>query len=262
MAAESASSNLPDSWKVEQLRLSVFLTETPNVPSEVWLSLIGSPSTTENIERNGTVSIYQASGSFGDHSPTLRVEPNRIDWTIGLAPGSMPAPFGVSVGDYTPTARSFVEFVKPFLAINTLPVVRMALGVVLSFPVASRQEGYNLLNSLLPSVDLDPNSSDFFYRINRRRRAANFEVGINRLSEWLVLELLPLPFIFGQIQGVNPVAVMPSQVSVASTFAARLQLDINTIPETQLLANHEQQIALLEEMLRFSDEISASGDIP
>lgn len=261
MGREFIQPEFPAVWKVEQLRLSLFLSESHRSPGDLWSSVAGTEPNSENTERNGAFTVYQASGTINELTPTLRVEPNRVDWTIGFGmnPVGGGIPVGVEVGDYLPTSRAFVELLRPFVANNLLTVNRLAFGAVLSLPVQDREEGYAVVSSLLP-FDLDLNSRDFFYRINRPRPARSYDIDLNRLNDWLVLEVFSLPLMFNQLQSIDP--AKPNSVVNVSTFAARCQIDVNTNPQQTFTATPEQQVALLDEMHELTTELATEGDVP
>jgi hypothetical protein len=132
---------------------------------------------------------------------------------------------------------------------------RVAFGLVLVQPVASREAGYEKLVPYMHAVRVDVNqSSDFSYQINRWRRSKGPIAGldINRLSKWAV-----------QRRGVVAVDTGGTPPQVFETgHALRVELDINTALTFSGTFSAEQTVALLEEAAELALEIAREGDVP
>ena len=104
--------------------------------------------------------------------------------------------------------------------------------------VNSREEGYRTLSNYL-EFDLDPKSFDFNYQINRPRVSnALSGVAINRLSRWSVRS---------HQTGTLVVTSMESELG-PKKYQCRLEVDINTHPETSDLSPRAKLSELLDEM--------------
>ena len=113
--------------------------------------------------------------------------PGRIDVIQSLAATAEILPI-VDIGEARPKIASFISQISTVLSgLNTdIQIQRIALGLILIRHVASREDAYRELQSLLP-VTLDPETSrDFMYQINHPEQ---FPIGqdsieLNRLSRW------------------------------------------------------------------------------
>jgi len=138
--------------------------------------------------------------------------------------------------------------------ISGVPLTRLAFGVVMSFPVKDREQGYKALAKLLPLPIDAEGSSDLFYQINRPRRVAvgSEEYSINRLSKWMVAQLSGLLL---QGAGAESFALLP-------TFVVKVELDINTTPASDRRFDSGKAAQMLECLEELAKEISTRGDIP
>ncbi|MGO8898441.1 MAG: hypothetical protein ACLQU5_08830 [Isosphaeraceae bacterium] len=136
-------------------------------------------------------------------------------------------------------------------------VARLALGAIVKLPVDDREAGYGRISDYLP-FDVDPvRSSDFMYQINRARQSTVLpEVTVNRLSKWSVGRLVRAAVILDQV----PVTVSIHEVSQSSS--CRLELDINTSPNSPFPLPSARLPALFDEFVDWAREIITEGDIP
>ena len=136
------------------------------------------------------------------------------------------------------------------------PVARLAFGCVLHHKATDVEEAYKHLDSLLPAVTIDyRNSSDFLYRINRRRKSKSDvpDLLINRLSTWSVVR-----------QFRERVTSQENSLTHSSQLlfiASQLELDINTVPEYQETLPREKLPVLLREFVDLGQEIAVKGDV-
>jgi hypothetical protein len=109
-------------------------------------------------------------------------------------------------------------------------------------------------------MDIDPQSSDLLYRINRKVRSQSGveELAINRLMTWsagrfeVQIRAL-LPEEIGQ-QGAG-------QLAHAERHACLLELDINTVPEPQdRILPREDLPRIFDELVALGVEIATRGD--
>lgn len=234
-------------WEIQHLRATAF-TLTPPSPTEPenwWLQATGQQAEeTQSRPREG---VRRQNGSFKDKHLVLNSQPDRIDWELEDLSPPMP--------DLWETAEPFFEIVVDWLQ-KCPPLNRLALGATLAKLVSNRQEGYEEIALLIPSVKLDPqNSSDFFYQINRPRLSATDDsIKINRLCKWSVLQFRAIQI---EVNLENPTSrIVPEQ----SRHACRLEMDINTSPDNKEILDHPD--AIFHEMISLGNEISEEGDIP
>jgi hypothetical protein len=125
-------------------------------------------------------------------------------------------------------------------------------GAEISIPVSNHVEAYRLLDSYLPVVTVDPESSDFNYSINRKRSS---EVGIsglriNRLSRWNAL--------------LRKIGMKTAEqvVSAAEFYSCRVEFDMNTDPASIGRLPKEKLKDIFQELVSLGVEISEKGDVP
>ena len=252
-------------WQAELLRLTAFLSEPPPKDNNWWAELIGQPpQREERLRREGELRVGGplSRPELANANLLLRVRQERIDWVLGVgveAGEGVPDIAESHLGPFTDVIPVFVEMMQTWLGLAQVATTRLALGAVLKLPVQSREEGYSVLSPYLP-FNLDPESSDFSYRINRPRPSASLgdDTLINRLMTWQVLqtEIMVISLPSGE-----------SRTETASReggpfFACRLELDINTAAERPGTLPQERIGDLLEEFATMAIEITREGDRP
>jgi hypothetical protein len=150
----------------------------------------------------------------------------------------------------------FIGPMRQWLEATCPETKRLAFGALLNLDVGSREEGYRRLSDYL-DFDVNPESFDFLYRINRKRRSEVVPgLVINRLTTWSVgfrqRETLTIPLAGGAVESEGGHAA----------YHCRLELDINSAPEFGGPLPHNRLADLLDEMQRWSLEIVRDGDIP
>jgi hypothetical protein len=192
----------------------------------------------------------------------LQVAPERIDWL--LAPLIEPSEeAGEELPPTPPSAGPFTEALSSFLklAIQWLqgcpPVTRLAFGAILFQPTVDRRAGHVQLSKYLHSIDLDPDTSDFFYQINRPRNSTSGISGlrINRLTKWSVIMFQHFSVTLGK-------ATITTAGYTTQEAACRVELDINTAPDFPDVLPHETLPKIFQELVDLGQEITAKGDIP
>jgi hypothetical protein len=248
----------PDSvaWQAESLRLTAFLSPSSQIGEQDWWRVLTSevPDRRTSEPRTG---LQQEEGKFKDEkiegTLVLTIQPTRIDWQLVPLVNSLDSGF--------PTIGSFLDSLDSFFSlmmrwIESAPQIkRLAFGVVLNESVKSSEEGYHSISRYLPSFNLDENSSDFLYQINRPRKsvsAAIPELSINRLSRWSVSLLAGFV--------VDP-SKAEQYIARPAHFAVRLELDINTPPDFSGAFTSEQLPQVFQELVELGKEIATKGDI-
>ena len=248
----------PDpAWIALGLRLTVFPSEGID-PKEAgwWADVVGSDPDVTATEGKGLKRVER--GAFEGGYLVAETQPHRIDWylraseepgmlTLLQDPGSVPS-LDVALERFRPP-------VLAWLGGEPVPVSRMAVGMELYQPCETREEGYELLDDLIPAVTLDgENTSEFTYRINRPRDSTIGVPGlrINRLSTWSVVKLS---------LSVQQVGVEGAEVELGTEHAARVELDVNTVPQPDGLPA-DRLVDVFEELATLGSEIAGSGDIP
>lgn len=242
-------------WQAESFRLTAFLSPSTQIrEQDWWKKLTGdSPDRKTSEPKAG---IQQEEGRFKDEQTdgqlVLTIQPTRIDWQL--------VPLLDDPNSVVPAIGTFSESVNLFLKLmlrwleNSPSIQRLAFGAVLNKPVNSSKEGYKQISSYL-SFDLDENSSDFLYQINRPRKSTSTGISdllINRLSKWSVSILAGFAF--------DP--SKPEQyITRPPQFSVRLELDINTTPDFSIERNSESLPEIFQELVEMGKEIATKGDI-
>jgi len=246
-----------DSWKTTNLRLSVFIDSAIDLSVHIsWSAVFGALPDTQNSQPK--VGLIEAAGEFNDGQLVLRTSPGRADLvfqTNSLIDLSNVQQIDFQILDnildsFTCQANLLLQKLK---SIPDIQITRLAFGAELLLPMPDKQSSYVTLNDLLHSVDVDQNSSDFQYFINRKRNSNIVtNVEINRLSQWSALVSRKITF----SQNIS------SLQQLSETFACRLILDINTIPTDQFYLSVNNLDALYLELVKLGEEIAEYGDIP
>lgn len=238
-------------WLLEQFRLTVFLAEPVLEPEGLWFRVAEAEPDEKQARATKRDRVFTASMNREHDALHLRVTlgGSKVDWLIGPHRREEAEDQDLVVGSWADHLASCQQFVDAWSGSAETVASRLAIGAVLLQPVESRRQGYERLAAFLPSVEVDPESSDFFYRINRRRRSVVADTELNRLSEWSVAQLTQL--------------AQQDQVlrALDARFFCRVGLDINTVPEFDGQLTPGIQGELLKELTSLAIEIASIGDV-
>ena len=241
-------------WEVALLRLTAFPSREWEPNEGWWQQVVGSPAESRVAKpRTGSVQEMAAFDPAGQL--VLGQTSTRIDWMLRAVPAS-DAPVKSRLGPVTPILDRFLDLVKGWFQLPDVPAVkRLAFGLILDSPQETRLGAYERMARLLHRwVKIDTrNSTDFTYTINRSRKSQAGADGlrINRLSKWSVIS-------------TQVIALGPSGVTVGTPqeYAARVELDINTAPASDLELPAKHLPAILDEFVALALEIAREGDMP
>jgi hypothetical protein len=225
----------PRIWETELLRLTGFPSAASKIEGQTWWKDIAGavPETRKEKPNKGEL---QESGQFSGGRLILQIQPTRIDWVhsaIEDPDSDMKFP---SLGSFPNSLDRFLKSMLTWLNSASCPQMqRLALGAVLLQPVKDIREAYAKLSSYL-GIDIDPNSTDFLYQINRPKDCSAEITGLklNRLTKWSCASLQLLEV---QLDGSSS-----KQREVGNAqFFCRLELDISSnadfpgdLPQRQL----------------------------
>jgi len=246
-------------WKTLQLRVTAFTLPNIQVLSENWWSETVGQQPEKRVSQPRAGKVHDE-GPLEPGKLSLEIQPARIDWIFGpneepdIVANELP-----NLGPFPESLSIFQRSMNSWLSSgNVPPLLRLALGCVLHFPVPNREDGYRLLNSFLHEVEVDPvRSSDFVFQINKPRESTSGIPGliVNRLMKWAIatsfvafLQFTPEP--------------LSSQRTTQASFDCRLELDINNSPEYREPLPNDRLLSLLNEFISLSTEIGSEGDIP
>lgn len=253
MQNRSQTSDFGD-WQVESLRLTAFLSAPlPAVPETWWSELAGQPPDSQNTRPKEGRWQFDGAVTNPDLSNALlilRGENQRLDWLLQPAPlaeeGRPPDIESAYVGYFPPAMTAFVGLIGSWLATASIEISRLAFGVTLRLPIDSRELGYSVLSELLP-FPLDPNSTDFLYRINHPVQSESLGDGtiLNRLSTWAVVQIDTLVLsVSGGHAGTERLSKRGQPF-----YACRLEFDINTAADRPGAIPQDRYGALLSEFV-------------
>jgi hypothetical protein len=244
----------PVVWQTESFRLTAFLSPSAQSLEQDWWKTLTSevPDRRTSEPKTG---LQQEEGKFKDETIegtlVLTVQPTRVDWQL-VPLLDVPVSRLPTLGSFADSLDSFFALMLRWIEIAP-PIQRLAFGVVLTKSVNSSKEGYQWVSSFLP-FDLDEDSSDFLYQINRPVKSKSAEIPdllINRLSRWSV----------SLFAGVSIDPNSPEQYIVRPPqFSVRLELDINTTADLSVDLNSEQLCQVFQELVELGKEIAIKGD--
>jgi hypothetical protein len=136
------------------------------------------------------------------------------------------------------------------------PIKRLAFAGVLVQPAQDRRSAYERLNQYLQWVEIDPDSSDFLYRINRPRQSRSGVAGltINRLATWGAMTFTR----HRQIMLAG--SPYTQQQTRSESHACMLEFDVNTSGERQDPLPREQLGSVFGELVDLTLGIAREGD--
>jgi hypothetical protein len=244
----------PSAWQAQLLRLTAFPVEpAAALAKEWWQEVLGQAPESSTQKKL----LRTAEGTIEGKVLTLTLDVQRIDWSfVPLVDPLNPPSAAPALGAFPTALEECSGLFRQFL--DRCPAIsRLAFGAILLQPTEAHESGYRLLDAYLPSVQVSPSSSDFLYRINRRRPSRSVVAGLqlNRLSTWSVMQWQRQMLAVGE-GGVG------SLLEPQGGCACRLELDINTDPTFPGPLPMEALIPLWGELVELGQEIAAKGDIP
>jgi hypothetical protein len=251
----------PTTWQAQYLRLIAFPT-VPQVAVEQhwWQDLTGVEAESSLLKRHER----KDAGIFQGISLELEIDLLRVRWTASPRIDQENPP------ERLPTLGSFLERREWFQALmsrwlpNCPAIKRLAFGGVLFQPVDDHQSAHRRLNQYLRKIEIDPDTRDFLYRINRRTPSLANIPGllINRLTTWMAVQYTVE--ISARLENplVNRLIPERSQlIPQGEQYACILELDINTVPELPGgVLPHDKLPDIFAEFIEIGKEIAAHGD--
>lgn len=247
-------------WQAESFRLTAFLSPSAQIVEQDWWNkLTGElPDRKTSEPKTG---IQQEEGRFKndkiDGHLVLTVHSTRIDWQL-VPILEVPDSGFPTIGVFTESVDLFLKLMLHWL--ETAPSIqRLAFGAVLMQPGNSLKDSYYQLSSYLP-FNLDEDSSDFLYQINRPRKLASIEIpdfSINRLSKWSASKWSVSLF----AGSASDPSQLTQYVTKPTQFAVRLELDINTTADFLGELSSEKLPYVFQELVKFGKEIASKGDV-
>lgn len=239
-------------WQPINLRMTVFL--SPKVEYnqlKSWQDHIGeAPEESKSQPRTGVLEEF---GRYKKGMLEFKKEPGRIDWnyntildlTLSKESSSLP-----TLGSLTEAINDvFNPCMLTWLKESCGSISRLALGGQFILPCNTHREAYQLLDRCLPSVKVDPETSDFSYNINRKRVSLKYDIDeliINRISRWNAIRH----------------SMKIGNVDKGTMFSSVCSLDINTDQDYNNEIPNDYFEKLFYELAEMKKEILDKGDIP
>lgn len=212
-----------DEWLINSIRITIFRSQVESINHELFESVIGMDSDkTENDKKN---LIMTDELVRDDYIIKLKQSADRIHWFMD--------PIELKKSDIDNLGMFKNAFERMYnelsLWLESLDDInRVGLGMIALFEVRDLENGFEKLDELLESVNVDPsNTSDFMYQVNRKEKINH---DINRLGKWRLFT----------IRNIKISDLEDSKLNNGSQkqyiFA---DLDINTPPQDKVFPSSE-----------------------
>lgn len=235
-------------WKFESARATFFFggMDAPKWDT-IWpLVVKAEPEKVESRPAQRTESV-SLSSSETNRVCALAVQPGRIDWNLTVINPDDPQAAEDAISSF---ARETVEG----MAKGSIHFSRLALGAVVLWPVPTVEEARAKLRSMVPSLSLKDTDefSDLFLQINWPHESRVMKsVKINRLMKWSMAR-------------VNRLRIDASTPDIAPHHSTehfcRLELDINTTPESAGPFDGDSATRLFREFVEDANTTMARGE--
>ena len=247
----------PEVWQAQYLRLIAFPAEPAfEHAREWWRELTGDEPQTSTEKRQRQE--REDSGPHAGVELSLAVDLLRVQWTAAVVVDPANPLDGIPVlGQFPEKLGWFRDLMARWLSGIGRPIKRLALAGALVTPVDSRHAAYERLDQYLQWVDIDPDSTDFLYRINRAIPVSSVVEGvaINRLTTWGAV----IQTMYRHV--MTPGSLESSQRTRDEAHGVLLDLDINTSAERQTPLPQERLGPLFAELAEEALKIARHGDV-
>jgi len=182
-----------DAWHVDAIRLTIFYGITPQGPflklKEIWDQLkLPEPTTQIQVAEQ---QLTQIQGEIVNNIIVVLIgQPGQIHLHMHKPR------FALTWASGTELIKSFGSLLFNSVSSQGGLATRVAMGCKAGLPSKSREHSYRQLAALLPGIEVDESSCDFFYRVNRRYPDAGAPIAgvyLNRLSTWAAIVVNTLP---------------------------------------------------------------------
>jgi hypothetical protein len=242
---------MPIAWATENLRVSLFSNAPVQMNDADWSALTGQA---EAEARQAIPAGRVFSGRFEGAQLSMAAAATRADVILSSVLEPVAEPGLPSIGPWGVMCEKFVDFTSAWIADRKLPVLRIAFGAVLLFPVANRREAYGHLKDLLASVSINPDEMrDLVFRINWPTTSAVLKgLSINRITNWSALQLRT-------VQLTDP----QTPATIQDTHALRLEIDHSTDEKRfQPFDGTHLVVNLYKELVELAAQNAARGEKP
>jgi len=240
-------------WAAEQLRVSLFSSEALGVTEDDWCALTGqSEAETRRSIPGGRVFSGRFEGGLLNLSGVL----NRTDIVFSAAPPEEASaePQLPTTGSWESARDKFYDFAHVWVETRKVAVTRLAFGAVLLCETTDRKSSYEVLKSLLTSVEVVPDRmQELLYRVNWPTESGLVQgLKVNRVTSWSALEIR-----LATLEVTGSPHLVPSNV----LNVVRLEIDNNTDADRTISIPQAQIGAVFKELITFASEIARNGEV-
>jgi hypothetical protein len=233
-------------WEAQVLRLSVFL-RSPFDGAAIWEELVGQKPENDDLRPREGQRIQ--SGTLKDGILEISVTSARFDIVRTPAPSAEGV---ITFGPLDSCATEFLNLVSPWLIKAPIECVRLAFGAVAVKQASSREEIYDILAELVPSVKFDAaNSREVLYRVNHPATSSIIDGHVNRITTWNGILFRRLT---SSAAGV--------QFQKIENHFARLECDVSSSEFRSDLIPTDKLGPLLSEFVGLALENAKRGELP
>jgi hypothetical protein len=240
-------------WHARGLRLIAFTVEPlTDLRKDWWKDLTHS----EPEESSRRKELVEQAGPWEENRRlTVAVDPFRIQWAYDPSTTAQQIIQEVpTLPDLTEEKEKFLSLMRKWLG-QSPPIKRLGFATHLLYGADSHEHAYRLLDRMLPHVEVDPEASDFLYRINRKAKSRADPDGleINRLATWSAIRLVT--------RLATIVETVPEQRQVNEEFFLSLELDVNTPPLRTQPFKPELLGDIFAELANCALGVACAGDV-
>lgn len=248
--------SLPDisQWQLLALEFVAFpLSPAACLLIDGWKEFTGSEAPEaikKKIERT-------ESGLFQDRMLLFKAQPLRVSWSLAAKIDentSLPA-----LGSFLSIRDWFGPLVSAWLASHAVPLKRIGFTGRMALPTDNTKDSYLLLGDYLPSVEMDPDSADFLFQINRPRQSGSGvrDLTINRLSQWSSYQIN----VDVSARNVTLDGETRSPISESKSFGCLWGFDFNTSQNFSSELPRDKLPVIASELLSLATEVAMKGDV-
>lgn len=236
-------------WRAVNLQLVCFPVEPQiGLAANWWSNLTGSDEYESNRKRMERVD----DGAYQGRGLKMQIDLLRTVWIRGAIAPDEPAAIlttGIpNLGDFREACDDFRELMHRWLLTDCPPIYRLSFAGHFLQKQESREAAYEKLGEYLPFV-LDPQATEFLYRINRKRRSLVIDGEVNCLRTWSASKY--------EVE-VKFLGAAPSQNYVE--FDTSLQFDVNTSEASRDELPRDALCDLFDELIVMARRIADEGD--
>ncbi len=243
-------------WQVWGLQLLVFPTDPATALRQEWWNGLAMGPPEES--RRKQFELVET-GTYDGFNLTVSVDFQKIAWKVSAQLQADPFPYELpTIGDYPAVRDRFVDMMSPWLAERCPPVQRIGFAGALVLPTADHQAAYRQLDAYLATVQVDPNSTDFTYRVNRPVPSDSdiVHLTVNRIGTWSAVK------VNAAIRVAVPGGAIQPPAAESKLYGCMLEFDVNTSAEWPGPLPTGRRVDLLRELARKATEMAQQGDNP